>query len=103
MALKTNEITERDTLRVLIQIMKDDGSPKSLAGAAYRAVLGRVDNQLLGTATVIDQAKGLVQVAFVSAAGMAGQVVGTLHVTINGETQCVWRERFQVFPELEPL
>lgn len=103
MALKSNEITERDTLRVLVQVVKDDGTPKPLAGAAYTAVMGKVGNQRVGAVTVIDLPQGLVQVAFPAATGMAGQIVASLHVTLNGETQCVWRERFQVFPELEPL
>ncbi|MGQ0565589.1 MAG: hypothetical protein ACT4OK_11030 [Gemmobacter sp.] len=103
MALKSSEITESETLRILVQVTKDDGSPKPLAGASYAAVMGKVGNQRLGAVTVIDATRGLVQAAFPAATGMAGQVVASLHVTINGETQCVWRERFQVFPDLEPL
>lgn len=102
MGLRESEITENTTLRAVIRVTKSDTTPKSLVGATFAAVMGRRGTQRAGAVTLLDPAKGIVQVAFPAATGLAGQIIASLHVTLNGETQCVWRERLQVLPNLEP-
>lgn len=100
MDLREDEITEDTTLRVLIRVVKSDLQPKSLAGATFHALLGKVGLQVTGAASALAPLEGLVEVVFPRATGMKGFVTGTLHATIGGETQCVWRERFQVLSNL---
>ncbi len=101
MALREDEITENTTLRVLVRVRKSDLQPKSLNTAIFHAVLGRAGLQVTGAVDPILSDPGLVEVIFPPAAGMKGFVVGSLHATIGGETQCVWRERFRVMDNLE--
>lgn len=102
MVLTDTEITESTTLWVTIQVRNRDGSVRALAGATFSAILGRVDLQYAGTAVVLDALQGLVQVRFPAATNLRGQIVASAHMTLGSETQCIWRERFQVFPNLEP-
>ena len=101
MVLTESEITENTTLCVTVQVKRSDSSVKSLSGATFSALMGRRGVQLIGSATVLNASQGIVQVRFPAATGMKGQVTASLHVTIGGETQCVWRERFHVFADLE--
>lgn len=96
MALRDDEITELTTLRVLLRVTKSDGTAKSLAGATFNAKLGRAGNSEVGVVTVLDAPTGLVETVFPAATGMAGFVIGEVHMTLGGETQCVWHERLQV-------
>lgn len=103
MGLRDMEITENTTLKVTVQVKSTDGAVKPLTGATYIAVMGRTGLQVNGAASTLNAAAGLVQVTFPAAANMEGHVVASLHVTLAGETQCVWRERFRVYRNVEEL
>jgi hypothetical protein len=101
MGLTANEITENTTLWVTVTVRKGDGTPKALAGASFTALLANASRQVTGIVLAVDLNKGVVQLRFPAATGMDGWATASLHVTINGETQCVWRDRFQVFTNIE--
>lgn len=101
MGLRDEEITEMTTLSVIIQVRNTDLTLKDLTGASFSARMGRGNSLLNGAAEVLDTARGLVRVIFPPATGLAGHVVASLHATLSGETQCVWRERFTVYRNVE--
>lgn len=101
MGLRLLEITEETTLWVTVAVAGSDGAPKALAGATYHATMGREGLQVTGTVMPVSLSQGTVQVRFPAATGMQGWVLASLHVTIGGETQCVWRERIRVYDNLE--
>jgi hypothetical protein len=101
MGLRDEEITELTTLSVIVQVRNTDRSVKNLTGASFVARMGRDNTLLVGAAEVLNAAQGLVKVSFPAATGLEGHVVASLHMTVSGETQCVWRERFTVFTNVE--
>jgi len=101
MGLKNIDITEKTTFWLTVQIKTDEGDPKSLVGATFTASLANLQTQLAGVVTVISPGSGLVKIKFPVATAMAGYVIGSLHMTQASETQCVWRERFTVFTDME--
>lgn len=101
MGLREEEITEMTTLSVIIQVRSTDRVLKSLTGATFAARMGRGDTLLNGAVEVLNASLGLVKVVFPTATGLEGHVIASLHVTLSGETQCVWRERFTVYKNVE--
>jgi hypothetical protein len=101
MGMREEEITELTTLNVVIQIRSTDRSAKNLAGATFSPRMGRGGTLLVGAAEVLSAAQGLVRITFPAATNLAGHVIASLHMTLSGETQCVWRERFTVHKNVE--
>lgn len=93
-------IQELDSLKIRVAVSDDSGEPVNLTSASFQCAAGGGAYGVSGTVTPIDLAEGVVDVSFSSNTIDVGRWATHLRVTIDGETQTVYREILEVTPSI---